>query len=91
MSNNKSEEIAFCMIPSKNKNGEIIIYPHPLFICPEEIIPHCRILKGKFNEDRTGMIPSDEGDVKKIEEHIRLLKTYEDKLQAIYRDDMQSE
>uniref|UniRef100_A0A6C0LJ93 Uncharacterized protein n=1 Tax=viral metagenome TaxID=1070528 RepID=A0A6C0LJ93_9ZZZZ len=69
-----SEDISFCMIPVPTDGDKFHVIPHPTEHC------HCKnsdkkhfALYGKFNEDRTAMIPSSEDDVKALEDYCKNL------------------
>ena len=65
------DEIEFCMIPIQQPGcDKFIIYPKPTEYC------HCRqgdkkhfSMYGKFNEDRTSMVPNNSEDVKAFERY----------------------
>ena len=65
------EEMEFCMIPIKNgDSNELVIYPLPQKHC------HCRdgnvehfSMYGRFNKDRTTMIPSSQDDVEAFDRY----------------------
>ena len=71
------EEMEFCMIPMKSKEeGKFDIFPLPQKHC------HCRNTKekhfsmyGKFNKERTSMIPSSEIDVEAFTKYCENLNT----------------
>lgn len=68
------EEIAFCMIPIKDKEGNLSIFPLPSDHC------HCKTsdkkhfsLYGKFNEEKTEMTPTNQEDITRLEEYYKEL------------------
>ena len=69
-------ELIFCMIPTKKSDGKFNIYPLPQKYC------HCQdtetkhfAMYGKYNDDKTNMIPTNVEDMEKLEEYCKQLTT----------------